>query len=606
MSAQEERDALTPPTALYDHALRLLRESPDGFPPRRGYSLPRKTVTGEDPLSWGEARSAVLEAFSPLPDDPATLHRRFERLGIRDRHRHLIRSTVAGLPLPAEQAAAARTLGRRVIQTGTTASTVTAGIALLGRLGKPEDVPYLSVLGLFRDLTGPAVKALDVLDRPSAAVVWLAVHARRDELQPLVRALWAGDGQAVYPELVALAASPRFVSSTVARRIAEASQLPDLLDHRPSDTGLLARAGSLLVRMGRSRDDPTDLLACRDALRVYDGVVGRAGLLPPTLDNAAMLLSLALDLSSGTGVLLDWPPGRRAALLESLGRLLAEPRWAVAGATGSEADQRLRADWIRRTGRQPFKHPDLPDRFRVEVVSGDPADREPVEARVLIDGRPVVPAVFGRGPAHGPEYLLDEGRLRAGTEPREVQLAEADCTEGCCGALYVTIRRDADQVVWENWRHTMPGSREPAPELPAYRFDASAYDTEIARAETDCSWSWRARTVARLIKAGLIEKPDLLSRWDAGRGWISSGFDDPDTAVVTFWYVPGLASGSPERADSPLQFRWVVPDDGTPPEAQAAAALRRLAEEDPKSYARVCGGSRERAEELGFPWPGNA
>ncbi|MEU1466498.1 hypothetical protein ABZ467_39180, partial [Streptomyces sp. NPDC005727] len=80
-------------------------------------------------------------------------------------------------------------------------------------------------------------------------------------------------------------------------------------------------------------------------------------------------------------------------------------------------------------------------------------------------------------------------------------------------------------------------------------------------------------------------------------------FDDPDTAVVTFWYVPGLASGRPERADSPLQFRWVITDDGTTPESQAAAALRRLAEEDPKSYARVCGGSRERAEELGFTWP---
>ncbi|MEV8036886.1 hypothetical protein [Streptomyces sp. NPDC086182] len=603
MSAKEERGALTPPTALYDQALRLLREYPGGVPPRRGHSLPRRTAKGENPLSWKEAKSAVREALTPLPADPATLHRRFERLGVQERHKHLIGSAVAGLPLRAGQVDGARALGRGLIRTGTTALTVTAGIALLGRLGEPEDVPYLSVVGLFRDLTGPAVNALDLLDRRSAAVLWLAVHAGRDDLQPLVRALWTGNGQAVRPELISLPASCRSVGSAVARRIAEASQLPDLLHHHPSDTGLLSRAGRLLVRMGRSRDEPTDLLSYRDALRVYDSVVTRADMLPPTLDNAAMLLSLALDLSSGTGVLLDWPPGRREALLDSLGRLLAEPRWVVAGTAGSEADERSRADWIRRTGRQPFKRPATPDEFRVEVVAGDPADREPVEARVLIDGRPVVPAVFGRGLAHNPDYLLDEGRLRAGVEPREVQLAEADCTEGCCGALYVTIRRDADQVVWENWRQTMPGSREPAARLPAHRFDALAYDTEIARAENDCSWSWRARTIARLIKAGLIEQPELLSRWDADRGWISSGFDDPDTAVVTFWYVPGRASGSPEGAESPLQFRWVVPDDGTSPETQAAAALRRLAEEDPKSYAQVCGGSRERAEELGFPWP---
>ncbi|MER7813574.1 hypothetical protein [Streptomyces sp900116325] len=107
-----------------------------------------------------------------------------------------------------------------------------------------------------------------------------------------------------------------------------------------------------------------------------------------------------------------------------------------------------------------------------------------------------------------------------------------------------------------------------------------------------------------MIKAGLVEQPDLLSRWDAKRGWISSGFEDPDTTVVTFGYAPGLGSGKPDGI--PLQFRWVVPDDGTAPEAQAAAALHRLAKEDPKTYGQLCGGNRERAEELGFSWPEGA
>ncbi|MFD5030449.1 hypothetical protein ACFWM0_08505 [Streptomyces sp. NPDC058405] len=607
MSAQEERDALTLPHSLYEHALRLLREAPDGIPPRRGYPLPQKPEPGEAPLSHEEAANAIRDALNPLPDNSATLHRRFARLGIRDRHTHLIRSAVAGLPLPAGQWDAARSLGRQLTRTGTTAPAVTAGLALLIRLGEPEDVPYLSVLGLFREFVRPAVDALDTLDRPCAAVVWLATHTRRDELRPLVRALWTGDRQAVRTELVAFPATPRFVSTTVARRIAEAARLPELLGQHPSDTALLARAGRLLVRMGSTRDYRTDLLTYDDALILYESVVTRAGQLPPTLDHHATLLSLALDLSSGTGVLLDWPPGRRATLLESLGRQLAGPRWASSADTdGGEADQRLRAGWIRRTGRRPFTRQATPGRLRVEVVAGDLVDREPVETRILLDGRPVVPEFFALGPARSPDYLLDDGRLRAGPEPREVQLAEAYCTEGCCGALYVTIRRDGDQVVWENWRRpqAMPGSREPAPELPTYRFDAAAYDAEITRAESDTSWSWPARTVARLIKTGLMERPDLLSRWDARRGWISSGFEDPDTTVVTFSYAPGLAAGKQDGI--PLQFRWVVPDDGTPPEAQAGAALRRLAEEDPKTYAQVCGGSRERAEELGFPWPDNA
>ncbi|MFD9321042.1 hypothetical protein ACFWDQ_25810 [Streptomyces sp. NPDC060053] len=93
----------------------------------------------------------------------------------------------------------------------------------------------------------------------------------------------------------------------------------------------------------------------------------------------------------------------------------------------------------------------------------------------------------------------------------------------------------------------------------------------------------------------------LPSRWDARRGWTSTGTEDPDTVQVHFWYQPGLGAGRPEG--DPLVFRWTVPDDGTPPEAQAAVARRRLAEEDPKKYGRVSGGIRKRAEELGYTWP---
>ncbi|MFG2479895.1 hypothetical protein [Streptomyces fagopyri] len=605
MSSREERDALTFSPALYDHALRLLRECPGGVPPRRGFSLSRESEPEEDFLPE-EAANAVREALHPLPNDSATLRRRFGQYGIHDRHTYLIQSAVADLPLPPEQREAARALGRQLTRTGTATPEVAAGLALLTRLGELEDVPYLRVLGLVRGFTRPAVDALDTLDRESAAVVWLATTIRRDALRPLISALWRGDDQAIHRELVVFLAEARFLSTTAARRIAEATRLSDLLDGHPRDTALIAGAGRLLVRMGCSRDNPTDLLAYRSALTLYRGVVRRIGLLPPTVGYHATLLSLALDLSSGPGMLLDWPPGLRATLLSSLGRLLDQPRWALpADSSELDADQRLRAGWIRRTGRRPFTRPATGGRLRIEVVATDPVDREPVETRILIDGRPVVPAFFARGSANTPEDLLADGHLGAGPEPREVQLAEAWCTEGCCGALYVTIRRDGDQVVWENWKRPwrMPGTRAPAPELPAFRFDAVSYDAEISRAVADHSWAWPARTVARLVKAGLVERPDLLSRWDARRGWIDSGFDDPDTVVVTFWYAPGLAAGKPDG--DLLQFRWVVPDNGTAPETQAALVLLRLEGEDPKTYAEVCGGSRERAEQLGFPWPGS-
>ncbi|MCX5263543.1 hypothetical protein [Streptomyces sp. NBC_00199] len=618
------------PPALYEQALTLRRQSPQGLPPGRGFDLPGSSGearAGESTLSHKEAAVVVPRALEPLPVDAAALHRRFAELGVLARHRRAVLYAVAALPLPAGQRPAARSLARQLTMTGTTVPAVTVGLALLARVGEPEDVPHVFVLGLVRSLTGAAVQALDVLDRRAGAAVDLVTSVGRGELRPLVRALATADEAAVRRELTAFPAGPRLVGARTARRIAEAARLHDLLAARPADPELLARAGLLLVRIACAGDEPGELLRYRDAPGVYETVVGRAGLLTPTLDHHAVLLSLALSLSSGTGVLLDWPPGRRESLLAALDRLLARPAWtavtdpgstcdpaggspeaARAGAAGVDPDTaavwRRRAGWIRRTGRRPFTvAATAGGGLRIEIVAGDPeGDRASLETRILVDGRPLVPALFPFGPAHSPEILLDEGQLRAGSEPHRVRLAEAWCTEGCCGALHVTVRRDGNEVVWEDWRRpTLPGSRGPAPAVPALRFDAAAYDAEIVRAETDGDWSWRARRTARLVKAGLTARPDLLARWDARRGRVGTGFDDPDTVKVNFWYQPGLAAGHPQG--DPLVFQWAVPDDGAPPEEQAAAALRRLAEEDPKHYGRVSGGTRERAEELGFAWP---
>ena len=98
----------------------------------------------------------------------------------------------------------------------------------------------------------------------------------------------------------------------------------------------------------------------------------------------------------------------------------------------------------------------------------------------VIDGRDIIREAFVSGPGLPPEVLLKpHGELRAEAEPREVVLAEADCTPSCCGALAVTIRLDGEQVVWGGWRDL----NGPAPVLPEFRFDAADYATEIARAE---------------------------------------------------------------------------------------------------------------------------
>ncbi|AUG82176.1 hypothetical protein CFP65_7605 [Kitasatospora sp. MMS16-BH015] len=413
---------------------------------------------------------------------------------------------------------------------------------------------------------------LDRSDRRAAAVLWLTVTVRRPHREPLVAALRAGDGPAVRAALLAPGSVPLVGSAVEARRIVEATRLAELLADRPTDPALAAVALRLLVRMGRAGEDGSVLRALPEAAGLYETVIGRAGSLPPDVAQAAALLSLAQDLSSGTGALLPWPPGRREGLLRSLGEAVQR-----CGAAEPTTESRRRAEWIRRTGRRPFELVGEAGRsgLRVEVVVADPALGGEVEARLLVDGRPVVPEHFGAGPALTPERLLDSAALRATEEPREVVLAEASCAPGCCGELLVTIRREGAEVVWEHLHRTMG---RPRPGGPAeYRFSAAAYEAELARAERDRAWSWPARTVARLIAEGLRERPELLAHWELELCWATTSHSDPDTAVLMLGNV-----GSRAGADYPNRYEWTVPDDGTPAEAQAAAALRRLGEADPR------------------------
>ncbi|QNE30154.1 hypothetical protein F1D59_20420 [Streptomyces sp. INR7] len=535
-------------------------------------------------MTWQQAQAEVTDALSPLLADPDpvraadAVHRRAADLAMPHR---TLRAHTARLTLTDE--AAARRTARQLTRTGTDAAAVGVGMALLVRLGEPEDVPCLKALGMLHGLADAASAALDPLDRQAAALLYIRHRDRRGELAPLTDAIATGDAEAVRSALLSLPDEDRAL--WLARRIAEAADLHGLLRARPQDAELLALTGRLLHRMADQLESRPDILDYRPARAVYEALVRHADRLPPTPEHRALLLSVALDLHSGPAVLLDWRPGRRLALLDALDGLL--PAAAQEPVPGDRE-----ADWFRRNRHLPFARAGDGDRPRWEVVVVHRSpDSSAVETRILIDGVPLVPALFGKGRGHPPEYLIDSGRLRAAPEPREVQLCEAYCTEGCCGALYVTIRRDGDEVVWDGWR----GAVGPPP--PPYRFDAAAYDAELARAERDHSWCWPARSTARLVAAGLRDRPDLTSRWEVAVSWVATDWRDPDTTVVQLRFTP---SAPPPGTGGSLYFTWRLPDDDSPPGDRAAAALRRLETDDPKAFAVFDGGDTELAEALGY------
>ncbi|MFJ7065886.1 hypothetical protein [Streptomyces sp. NPDC101115] len=503
MSAQEERRALTSRPSLYAYALGLPAAGPDGRPRTGGYPPPEEPSPppGAERLRGRKAFAAVRSALGPLLSGPCT------RAAVEAVERRLAELPVpvgalvgAVLSLPLDDESTARALGRRLVRTGRDSRSVSVGLALMRRLGEPEDVPVLRTLSRLRNLSGLAVTALEPLDPQTAALRWLDDRIRGPELRPLVDALLTGAVADVRAFLVGRSGDVRLVGPSPARRIAEAVGLVGLLRTEPVDPRLLAQAGRLLVRMASPRDYQAEILCYGEAVEACDALVRRASALPPTVDHAAVLLSLAVDLHSGPTRLLPWRDGQCEQLLDALGALLTSPAWEGAFAEpGQDAPSavRQRAAWLRYTSGLLFRTPGPPGRLRIAVLSRDPADAEPVEARVLVDGAPLVPALFGRGAAGAPEYLLDRRALWATEEPHEVKLAEAWCSEGCCGALRVTVVREGDEVVWRDWQHParLP-SGDPAPVLPAYRFDAAAYDAELARASTSDGWSWPARTAA--------------------------------------------------------------------------------------------------------------
>lgn len=133
------------------------------------------------------------------------------------------------------------------------------------------------------------------------------------------------------------------------------------------------------------------------------------------------------------------------------------------------------------------------------------------EVRPLIDGVDVLREVHPEGVAHSCRHWTGPAGswpLAATEEPRRVMVSEPVCSAGCCGALYVTLRRQDDQVIWDDWENTSNSAALP----PDFRFDAAQYETELARAAADRSWEEPVDTVARLLGQTLVES-GWFERW---------------------------------------------------------------------------------------------
>lgn len=265
-------------------------------------------------------------------------------------------------------------------------------------------------------------------------------------------------------------------------------------------------------------------------------------------------------------------------------------RWpAVAAAEARRVDRR-------RGFRDHRRVPSELNHLALRVVTPEPAERGgAVEVRLIIDGQDILATAFEEGPAEDPRHLLaPSSPLMPSHEPKEVRLAEAECTEGCCGAVYVTIKSEDETVVWDDWRNP-DGDLD----LPPYRFDVQQYGAEVQRAVADHSWEWPARTIARLLEESLQQQTQWLDQWECQLAWVSALPWERDRVAVAFFH-PGRPTGNDEGPW--LQFRHVLSVTDDAPDDQVNRMLRDLLQADPRATGEVCGGSREFAKQLGYPW----
>lgn len=210
------------------------------------------------------------------------------------------------------------------------------------------------------------------------------------------------------------------------------------------------------------------------------------------------------------------------------------------------------------------------------------------EVRPLIDGVDVLKTVHPEGVALSCRHWtgsVESWPLAVTKEPRRVVITEPTCTAGCCGALYVTMRRKGDRVIWDAWENTSNITAVPAD----IRFDAAQYEAELARAAADRSWEEPVDTVARLLGQTLTG-----SGWFEQWGCVLTGVwprrEEPDVPQeltspegVDVEFHDVQASG--ERACSYRYELFVTHDQSVEEQVRQLAA--RILADDPRKTTEL-------------------
>ena len=515
-----------------------------------------------------ELADMVRSAASCSDTDLDRLSEQLRGLRDNDQRLRLDRKSV-DLGLSAEQR---RPIALHLLRNGITSTEVLMGLQLVERAAVPEDIDLISTFALIGGNYGfIALTTLRRLELPASGLFEIANRVPTEERSVFAAAVSASPRA----EIDALIATLTVAEAIVLLRMADDYQgTPKWLEgNEPLAAAVVAAAENPLL-MGDGAETPFSMAWLRHEIRY------------------------------GAATLLGYSPGERRRAMERLDAWLGSPRALRAVETVVARRPRdSRELWLHRQvlDARQSREVDFPAGLAIRFSVPEPGSGD-VRTHLLIDGVPLIPRAFGLAMSRGPEWLLHSGGgLRATAVPREVMLAEPDCTEGCCGALRADIRRDEakGRVEWEIWRSHGAERRE------RFDFDAAAYDAEIARAEAVFTWEWPARRAARLLRGQFEAEPGLLSRWGCELGLACSWNYARSWLSVHFSY-PAARAGVSKEPSLLFEYKAEVPDAAVVDDDAVRTYVDQIAERfrnnDPKRFARIVFGSKELAESFGLPW----
>ncbi|MEU1616491.1 hypothetical protein ABZ479_04210 [Streptomyces sp. NPDC005722] len=332
MSATTDRRSSGSGTTLFEHALRLHRQDPDGVLHRDGAPYPdeeshrsrQRPETPEDPRLRGAEAAVILDAYFATADaPPSRLAEAFHDVDVPI-HRN---DHISAAALRADRQKVRQT-GRWLVRHSTDRCAATVGLALLATDWAEEDIPLIQTMGLLSNHFGAL--AADALRRRRGgepALLWLAQRVAGWGRVYVVEALCRHPASESRRWLLRHACDGDFLNGYFAFEVATAAHLHEAIVGTDVDDDLVDHTGRLLDSMADCGGMGMTLEHYPPAPIVLAAHAARLGLQAPTASRYLHAAGIADHLMDKAPERSGCTAGQRDGIVQEYLAVLNRREW---------------------------------------------------------------------------------------------------------------------------------------------------------------------------------------------------------------------------------------------------------------------------------------